>query len=124
VSDEQARKIGSNGRDRRRLRGGRLPGLCGCFASVYIEGNADYSALSAAQQLQLEKYIGEGLNIWEFAFASHRSGLINDETWEAWDRHFQGELQAAEVWRLGWAFKRDSYAASFQAHLDAVLADN
>lgn len=94
------------------------------FASLYIEGSEDHSALSAVQQLQLDKFIGQGLNIWEFAFYSHRDGLMNDEPWEGWDRFFKREVQAGEAWRLLWESKRDSYGESFQAHVDAYLAGN
>ncbi len=94
------------------------------FANLYIEGSKDLSALSAAQHLQLDKFIGQGLNIWEFSFYSHRDGLIDDETWEAWDRFFKGEVKAGEVWRRLWRSKRDSFGESFQVHVDDYLADN
>jgi hypothetical protein len=94
------------------------------FAGLYIEGGDDFSSLSEVQQLQLDKFIGQGLNLWEFAFYSHRDGLMNDEPWEGWDRFFKREIGAGQAWRLLWGSKRDSYGESFQAHVDAYLAGN
>ena len=93
------------------------------FASLYVESSKDLSALSAVQQLQLDKFIGQGLNLWEFAFYSHREGLMDDEPWEGWDRFFRREAQGRKVWRLLWESKRDSYGESFQAHVDSYLGD-
>lgn len=93
------------------------------FAETYVDANSDFSTLSPAQQLQVDKWVGVGLNIWEFVFGGHESGLVDEEVFEAWNRFFQGEIRDNPAWQLIWQQKREAYRDSFRAHVEAALAE-
>jgi hypothetical protein len=92
------------------------------FASTYDTGIRDYSSLSGADKLQFDRYIGQGLNIWEFAYYSTDAGTMDKETWEAWDRFFRSQL-GHDSWRLVWNDISDAYGSGFQVHVNEQLSN-
>ena len=91
------------------------------FSETYDNGIRDLSSLSPRELRQFDTYIGQALNIWEFAFISHESGTMSDEIWTAWDMWFQSEIRQ-DSWRQLWmTTKRETYSASFRSHVDAYL---
>ena len=92
------------------------------FADTYEAGLRDLSSLTEAQKIQVDSFVGQHLNVWEFAFYSRESGLIEDALWEGWDRWGRSQIRQ-ESWRLLWeTSKREAYGVEFQAHVDAILA--
>jgi hypothetical protein len=92
------------------------------FASTYDTGIRDYSSLSGADKLQFDRYIGQGLNIWEFAYYSTNAGTMDKETWGAWDRFFRSQL-GHDSWRLVWNDISDAYGSGFQVHVNEQLSN-
>jgi hypothetical protein len=92
------------------------------FASTYDTGIRDYSSLSGTDKLQFDRYIGQGLNIWEFAFYSTNAGTMDKETWGAWDRFFRSQL-GHDSWRLVWNDISDAYGSGFQVHVNEQLSN-
>ncbi len=87
------------------------------FAEIYESGINDCSALSAADKLKFEKYVNQGLNIWEFARYSHDTGMMDDEIWGGWDGFFRSEINQ-ESWQEIWRLVRHGYGKSFQEYVD------
>ena len=91
------------------------------FSETYDKGIRDLSSLQPHQFRQFDTYIGQALNIWEFAFISHESGTMSDEIWTAWDTWLKSEIRQ-ESWRQLWiSIKRESYSERFRSHVDAYL---
>lgn len=92
------------------------------FAAVYELGLRDFSTLDGTQRIQFVSFVGQKLNIWEFAFYSHEQGLMADDAWGAWEGHFKSQIRL-ESWRSIWTnWKRDSYQGPFQDYVDTILA--
>lgn len=91
------------------------------FSNVYVTGIQDLSALALSDFQRFDRFIGQGLNIWEFAFESYQSGTMSDETWSAWNRWFAGEISQTS-WQEIWESKRSGYGEAFVAHVDAIIA--
>ena len=51
------------------------------FAKTYDTGIRDIASLSSPEMLQFDRYVGQGLNVWELAFYNHQSGVMTDEIW-------------------------------------------
>lgn len=92
------------------------------FAETYVLANEDDTQLTPAQLVQLNVWIGQGMNIWEFVLASTEEGLLEEHSFAAWDRFFTGEIRDKVVWRRAWHEKREAYYDRFQLHVDSILA--
>lgn len=93
------------------------------FAATYVEGLRHYDTLPPADKEQFDRYVGHGLNIWEFAYYSTDAGTMDRETWEAWDRFFSAQMRH-DSWRTVWQRIHDFYGQRFQRHVDAQLAQH
>ena len=91
------------------------------FAKVYDDGLRDYSGLEGPQKRQFDQYIGQRINVWEYAFAARDRGVMSEEFWQAWDRYFTAEIRQRAI-REVWAARKHGYSESFQIHVDAVVA--
>jgi hypothetical protein len=91
------------------------------FAAVYDAGLRDYAGLLGPDKLQFDRYVGQGLNIWEFAYYSTDAGTMDRETWDAWDRFFGSQVAQAS-WRVLWPEFKYAYGQRFQLHVDRLLA--
>ena len=91
------------------------------FADVIARGNDDYSLLSSAEKLQYGKYVGTGLNVWEYAFYSFRDGMMKEDFWRAWNASFRSKFHAA-TWQLIWRSVHQSYGEEFQRHVSSYTS--
>jgi len=91
------------------------------FADTYILALNDFSSLSPTQKLQVDKYISQGLNIWEFVFGNLKDGVIEESQFIAWDRFFTEEYKNNRLWQLIWDQKKNAYEERFQDHINLIM---
>jgi len=91
------------------------------FADTYILALNDFSSLSPTQKLQVDKYISQGLNIWEFIFGNLKDGVIEESQFIAWDRFFTEEYKNNRLWQLIWDQKKNAYEERFQDHINLIM---
>ena len=90
------------------------------FAITYDSGLRDYAMLEGPEKRQFDQYIGQRINVWEYAFAARGRGVMSEDLWQAWDRYFIEEFRQAAL-RDVWASRKHGYSQSFQAHVDDVV---
>jgi hypothetical protein len=91
------------------------------FAAINQAGMKDFSSLSDTERSQFAAYVYQRLNLWEYAFYSYRRGILDEEIWIGWDMNFLDELRT-EAWQEVWGPVRQTYRASFAAHVDEKIA--
>ena len=91
------------------------------FADTYTLALNDFSSLSPAQKLQVDKYISQGLNIWEFVFGNLKDGVIEESQFIAWDRFFTEEFKNNRLWQLIWDQKKNAYEERFQDYINLIM---
>ena len=91
------------------------------FADTYILALNDFSSLSPTQKLQVDKYISQGLNIWEFVFGNLKDGVIEESQFIAWDRFFTEEFKNNRLWQLIWDQKKNAYEERFQDYINLIM---
>jgi len=93
------------------------------FVSIVAKANRDFESLSEVEQMQLEKHVLDGLNLWGYAWKSHGRGQIDEEEWLAWDRWFAGEMQN-ESWSNIYRRYSYGYHKDFQHHIENAVVTN
>jgi hypothetical protein len=91
------------------------------FAVTYDNGIREYSSLDGPARRQFDQYVGQRINVWEYAFAARGRGVMSEELWQAWDRYFVEELRQDALQEV-WATRKHGYSQSFQKHVDDILA--
>ena len=91
------------------------------FAETYELALRDFSQLTTVQKLQFDSYVGNELNIWEFGFYTHYSGMMSDEIWSGWDRWFRSEINQESFRTLWLASKRVGYGEDFRIYVDSTI---
>jgi hypothetical protein len=92
------------------------------FARIYDAGIADLSTLTSSEMRLFVTYLGEAFSIWEFAFRSHQSGTMSDETWVGWNMWFGSELRQ-ESWQMIWKNSKAGVASQeFRSHVDSIVS--
>lgn len=92
------------------------------FATTYVAASQDVSKLSPVQQSQLASYYGGRTNAWEFAFLSHKNGMMEDDIWSGWSRHYAAELNKTGG-RWFWSLAKETYNPDFRMYVDSILAE-
>lgn len=93
------------------------------FAAVVVKANDDYGSLSPVEKLQFDQYVSSGLNLWEEAFDSRRSGMLEEEYWQAWDRSFRSRMRE-DSWQTVWRSNGASYNEEFGSHVGLGQIDH
>ena len=82
----------------------------------HLEGES----LSTDQVLQLQAYCYVTLRTWENVHYQYRSGMLNEDEWEALQHYVKALLQVP-IWRDYW--EREIYSSPFRREIDARLAE-
>ena len=61
--------------------------------------------------------------MWELAFLNHEIGLVDDETWLAWEGYCRGLMMHKPGYAMFWKDNRKSYDARFLAHFDSATKE-
>jgi hypothetical protein len=91
------------------------------FAEIYNRGLAAPEALSAAEKLLFDHFVGSRINLWEYAYWADRRGTNPPNALPLWDAYFRTEMQN-EGWRQNWAGRKTRQNDEFTAHVDMVLS--
>lgn len=78
------------------------------------------SVLTGPERARFTRYVTSGLNIWEYAYYSRTSEILNDDEWGAWDRSFEQKVLQPS-WDSIWVELRPAYGTEFARHVDSVL---
>ncbi len=89
------------------------------FATTVIRGTEDYSSLESLEKMQFDTHVRMLLDIWEHAFYSHETGIIQDELWRAWNASVSNEMDKPS-WQEVWQQYHDSYGQEFQLHVKSL----
>lgn len=92
------------------------------FVAIVAKASNDRSALTTVEQLQIEKHISLGLNLWAYGWKSYERDQIDAAEWQAWDNWFRSQMTSA-IWQETYADIRDAYHVEFQRHVDSVTAN-
>jgi hypothetical protein len=95
------------------------------FANTYLDVQ-EGADLTNVQRIQFDEFMGQRMNIWEFAFNAHETGTMSDVDWMSWDTWFSNwirEKGVRDFWEMD---KRSDYsgAGEFLRHVDSVLAND
>ena len=91
------------------------------FARNFLK-HIDGENLEAEQVLQLQAYCYITLRTWENIHYQYRSGMLNEDEWEALHRNVKALLQAP-MWRDYWEREREIYSSPFRKEIDTALAE-
>ena len=78
--------------------------------------------LDASEVLQLQAYCYVTLRTWENIHYQYRSGMLNEDEWEALRRNVKALLQVP-IWRDYWDREREIYSSPFRKEIDTLLAE-
>lgn len=78
--------------------------------------------LDAAQDLRLQAYCYVTLRNWENIHYQYRSGMLNEDEWEALRLNVKALLQVP-MWRDYWEREHEIYSSPFRREIDALLAE-
>ena len=93
------------------------------FAEIFENATTDISQLSPSQSRQYFTFIADKFNAWEFAFITHRSGMMEDNIWKGWDGYYRSlidEKSNQGYWESGKA----GYSPAFVSYVDSVLTES
>ena len=96
------------------------------FAHAWLAGLEDTSTLTDVQRLQFDEFLGQRLNIWEFAVNANESGTMSEADWASWDGYFSSWIRQGELRNYWRSTKRADYAGAgdFLIYVDSVVADD
>ena len=99
------------------------------LADILTAGSGDYDALSPAHRLRFNQYVMTSLNLYEQVFYYHQHGLLEEDTWIAWDAYFRGRLRmgfgwpdrkADDTWQRVYRAVEEFYGAAFRRHVNSA----
>src|SRR5688572_29825986 len=102
------------------------------LADILTAGSSDYETLSPSHRLRFNQYVMTSLNLYEQAFYYYQSGLMDEDSWAAWDAYFRARMQmgfgwpdgkADDTWRRVWRAAEAVYGEAFRGHVNSVLAN-
>ena len=94
------------------------------FSRIYDAGLADLSTLTSSEMRLFITYLGEAFSIWEFAYRSHQSGTMPDDTWRGWDTWFADGLRQ-KSWQEVWKSSKGGFASEgFRSHVDSIISEH
>ena len=92
------------------------------FSRIYDTGITNLSTLTSSEMRLFNTYLGEAFSIWEFAYRSHQSGTMPDDTWRGWDTWFAAELRQ-KSWQEVWRSSKGGVASQdFRTHVDSIIS--
>ena len=83
-------------------------------------GQTDPESLSDREWERFVEYAYVRFGIWEEAFLNRRSGVVNDETWKAYDGWCRSTANGDGYARF-WVQERSGHAPSFQRYIDSEI---
>lgn len=92
----------------------------GEMAELVLTAQQAAHDLIGADRLRYLEYQHDFLDSWEIAFAYHRDGILDDESWEGWNQWYV--LQMKQRPRFAWEENRHNFTPGpFMDHVDAAL---
>ena len=92
------------------------------FSELYVSALSDIEELSPAQLRQFRTFVSDQINIWEYVYIAHESGLLNDTIWEGYNEFYSGQMKLP-AYRFIWEQSKEGWTGGFAAHVESVLED-
>ena len=93
------------------------------LSALVEKGEANPSSLTAHERSQFYEFTIWRIAMWETSFLNHKDGLVEDQTWLAWDRYYRGLFKGKPGYLEFWRDNRISYDPRFVAHVDSVTKE-
>ena len=93
------------------------------LAALVEKAEADPSSLTPHERSQFYEFTIWRFALWETSFLNHKVGLVEDQTWLAWDRYYRGLFKGKPGYLEFWRDNRISYDPRFVAHVDSVTKE-
>ena len=90
------------------------------LATLVKKGEDDPDLLTPHERSQFYEFTIWRMAMWELSFLNHDAGLVEDETWLAWDAYYRHLIANKPGYREFWRDNRESYDARFLAHYDSA----
>lgn len=91
------------------------------MAQLVLVARAAPDDLLGADRLRYLEYQHDFLDSWEIAFAYHRDGILDRESWEGWDEWFTREMRSRPA--FAWEENRYNFVPGpFMDHVDSALS--
>jgi hypothetical protein len=89
------------------------------LADLVSRGEESPGSLTPHERRQFYEFTTWRLSMWELSFLNHRSGLIDEEMWLAWDGYYRLLVSDRAGYRAFWSDTRPQWDPRFMAHIDA-----
>jgi hypothetical protein len=93
------------------------------YVGTSVNQNTDAILVANHQALVA---MDQNTNSWfrdsEFAFRTHRSGMMEDDIWEGWDAYYRSQLEE-KGYQWFWNTAREGFSPAFRVYVDSILAE-
>lgn len=89
---------------------------------IWLKGVKD-ETMDAVEQDRYQTLIDTFLIFYENLYWQHKSGLLDDNIYVAWDNDFKYFIKQTHLEKF-WSKKRDAYHPEFAAHVDDLIRQN
>ena len=93
----------------------RLPG----FAEIYEIALTNQDSLLPTQLIQLNTFIADMFNAWEFAFITYQNGAMEEKIWQGWNGYYQSQLDINPFYRF-WESHKSGFSKEFAHYIESV----
>lgn len=90
------------------------------IAEIMVTAGRDAGALSEADRMRFLALQHDFFDSWEIGWDYHKDGILDDETWNEWDRWFSSEARRRPS--FSWSDIRQHFTGpDFRDHVDGIL---
>ena len=91
-------------------------------ADLFVRGNSGPDELQGAELMMYQALVSSFLRVWENSHYQYERGLFTAEEYEARLERWRINMEFPG-YRQHWEASRETYAASFRAEIDAIVAE-